>query len=563
MKKQLGKIIIEKSAELSEIVDIVSRVETPEVTLEVPRFSKLVSSGSNFRILKKEADALGKNVVFESVDEKLIGFAKHHGFKAFNPFFLDTPTKKVFDIGVRPKKQIIESIEEASSSEKDLEISVDPEKEFKKEEPLSEEGDVKVPSVPVLAGFKDKKIFSFFKKKEPIAVVSEYKNIDSLEQKPRSKYKFISMACVLIFLPLLFYLAVFVFPKADIKIKLARKNWSFKEVVSANLSSAKVDFSANRIPGQVFKEQRNFIMSFPTNSKKRIAEKAIGKVIIYNTFSSASQSLVQNSRFETSDGKIYRLVKKVIVPGAKVTDGKIEASEVLADVISEVPGADYNATEGLKLKLPAFKGTPKENSIYALVKDKFTGGFVGEIASPTADEISRAKEESIKNLDSSIKSILLAKLPTELKFLEKSISFKLLKQEMTTDYSKNNSFSIFSEGETSIIGFKESDVLTIVNQKLKKSEGEDVDVKSSTINYSLKNDQKNQGAELSFEFGYDAVISKKVNIDDLRSRLSAKSESEIKALIFSVSGLQSAEVSLWPFWVKKVPNIDKINLIVD
>ncbi len=560
MKNQLGKIVIEKNTDLSEIVDIISKAEVADITLEVPRFSKLVSSGSNFRILKKEVDALGKNVVFESVDEKLIGFAKHHGFKAFNPFFSDIPTKKVFDIGVKQKKQGSEFLE-VDSVEEAPEILFNPKKNLPEErlvaddEKFEEEGDV-----PVLTDFKEGSKFSFFKKNKK---VNEYAQDDVVEKKPRKKYKFVLMACVLVFLPLMFYLTVFAFPKADIKIKLARKNWSFKEVVSADLNLARIDVSLNKIPGQVFKEQRNFTMSFPTNSKKRIAEKASGKITIYNTFSSASQSLVQNSRFETPDGKIYRLVKKVVVPGAKVTDGKIEGSEIVADVVSENAGADYNILEGIKLKLPAFKGTPKENSIYAVVKDKFTGGFVGEIASPTTDEISKAKQESAKNLESSIKSILLAKIPTELKFLENSISFKILKQEITTDYSKNNTFSVFSEGEASIIGFKESDVLSIVDQKLKKGEGVDVDVKSATSNYALKNDQKNKGAELSFEFNYDAVVSKKINIDDLRNKLSAKSESEVKALIFSVSGLQSAEVALWPFWVKKVPKVEKINLTVD
>ena len=56
--------------------------------------------------------------------------------------------------------------------------------------------------------------------------------------------------------------------------------------------------------------------------------KASGQIIVYNAYNDNNQKLIKNTRFETPDGKIYRIQASIIVPGTKVEEGKI--SSILA-----------------------------------------------------------------------------------------------------------------------------------------------------------------------------------------------------------------------------------------
>ena len=43
-----------------------------------------------------------------------------------------------------------------------------------------------------------------------------------------------------------------------------------------------------------------------------------------------------------------------------------------------------------------------------------------------------------------------------------------------------------------------------------------------------------------------------------------KSDVDLRKAIFSLPGLDTANVSLWPFWVKKVPEkLNRINIVID
>ncbi len=103
------------------------------------------------------------------------------------------------------------------------------------------------------------------------------------------------------------------------------------------------------------------------------AAKASGTITISNAFSEASQPLVATTRFETSDGKLYRLVDGVTVPGAKTEDGKTIAGKIDARVIADQAGTKYNLTSGM-FTIPGFKGGPKYDKITAESKGAFTSG---------------------------------------------------------------------------------------------------------------------------------------------------------------------------------------------
>jgi hypothetical protein len=56
--------------------------------------------------------------------------------------------------------------------------------------------------------------------------------------------------------------------------------------------------------------------------EQEVNQKASGKIIVYNNFNTSDQRLINNTRFESTDGRIYRINSSVVVPGIKKVAGK-------------------------------------------------------------------------------------------------------------------------------------------------------------------------------------------------------------------------------------------------
>jgi hypothetical protein len=122
--------------------------------------------------------------------------------------------------------------------------------------------------------------------------------------------------------------------------------------------------------------------------------KSSGTITILNSFSEAVQSLVGTTRFELSDGRVYRLVEGVTVPGMKLENGTTIPGKVDARVIADSAGTKYNISSGT-FTIPGFKGSPKFEKIQAEAKGPFVGGREGTAS--TTKSISEADLEKAKS----------------------------------------------------------------------------------------------------------------------------------------------------------------------
>ncbi|MFZ1626520.1 MAG: hypothetical protein WAT81_01790 [Candidatus Moraniibacteriota bacterium] len=128
------------------------------------------------------------------------------------------------------------------------------------------------------------------------------------------------------------------------------------------------------IPARYVEEEKTIRLTRDATGKDiGNSTKASGLITISNAFSEASQSLVATTRFEMADGKLYRLIDGVTVPGTKTDDGKTIPGKVDARVMADTTGAKYNVSSG-SFTIPGFKGGPKFEKITAEVKNAFVGG---------------------------------------------------------------------------------------------------------------------------------------------------------------------------------------------
>lgn len=511
------KIFVGKSEELSSVAEKIINMETVEVVLNVPRFSKLGESVMNFELLKREADAVEKKILIESVDEHILALAESTGIEGYNPFFRTSDHKKTFSDIIPPARRKISR-----------QIKTEVRQEFPSESAVIKE---------VYAGKK--------------------------ERLQKTFRKFIWSGIIAVILILGVFVSVAVLPRAEVIVNAQKLEWAYAGLVKADKSFSVFDAEKALIPGALFTEPKNIQQVFPASGKRYVERKAKGVITIYNAFSSTPQPLVATTRFETPDGKIYRLDKVVMVPGAKIVDGKIEPSSIVANVAADKPGTQYNIGPVERFSIPGFKGTPRFDGFYGSSSGNMEGGFIGEQAYPTVKDIEAAKTAVNRALEDALKLTLSQSVPEEFKFIEGAFASRMVKQVVNEETNRDGNFSVFGEAEKIAFGFKESDLIEMLRVRAGKDLPQDIRVKEYQINYSnaeLSSDR----ASLSFRVNFDGIFTRPIDEEALLRNLLGKKEGDAQAIIYSLPGFESGSINFWPFWVRTVPDdVDKVKIVIN
>ena len=119
-------------------------------------------------------------------------------------------------------------------------------------------------------------------------------------------------------------------------------------------------------------------------------QKASGKITVYNNYGSAPQKLIANTRFETSDGKVYRIKGAISVPGMGVLEATVYADQA---------GEEYNIGPS-DFTLPGLKGGARFEKVFAKSKSAMSGGSSGNarvVKKEDIESVRTAVNEKLKN----------------------------------------------------------------------------------------------------------------------------------------------------------------------
>ncbi|MDP2696428.1 MAG: hypothetical protein Q8O87_04260 [bacterium] len=523
----MKRISINKSDEPASIVEKIIDATDEEVVLAIPRFAKFTESLSNFHLVKREAEVLNKKIIVESVDDKAIELAGISGLDSINPFF------------AKYSRQISDIVPKSNSS---------------RPQRSSKSADASLVATKEL----------FPKKSNPKSKISLPKIL--LPKFGKDINKFVWWIGGGILIVVIIVGAAKFLPKAEITILAKKIEWEYKDSVTIdkNLALADISGAVIKLPGQLFIETKNLSAAFPATGKKEVTKKASGSLLIYNAYSSDPQPLVVNTRFETPDGKIYRITKGVTVAGAKIVDGKIIPSTTEVVVVADKPGAGYNVGPVAKFSIPGFKGSPKFNAFYGQSTESMSGGFIGELAYPTDEDIKKAKASLSQQLEDSLKLSLAAQIPSEFKIIDGATKFQLVKEEVNPDVDSANNFTVLMEGEVKALVFKEESLKESLFAKGIKNINRDFVNKDYVLEYSGVARPNTAMSQMSLSISFEGTFWPNIDIDKLKQEVSGKSEADLRILVFALPDVESVKVSLWPFWVNNVPEkLSKISVAIE
>src|SRR3989338_9111801 len=526
------------------LIDRLMRSKQQEVVLVLPKNSIIAADLNSLKILKEEAESIDKILSLSTENDEVKSFAKK-----IKMLIYDRNSYKKSGEQIKPDKKIkimMDILPPSFNSMPEDEVAIEIQPE---ELPTEPEPDYNLPPEPVI--YETASQNSDLEKNIENFYGEDLKNKE-LKSKNRRRRFYLNHAISFLVISgfLLFGTAMYlILPKANIKISLKEIPLKAQIPIAVSKNVSSLNLTAGIIPGQYFSLDKS-------GSKTIESRPEIGGVIeIYNAYSAAPQKLVANTRFETKECKIFRIKNSIIVPGAKMLNTKLIPSSVKTEVIGNEASNDYLIGPSY-FTIPGFKETPKYAGFYAKSIEPMA---IVTNTSLSQEALLQNKKELQDKLAQELKTDLLNTLKdSDLQLVEGAFIVKV------DDYKINaNVLSIKITCQA--LFFKEKDLRTMINYFVSNHYP---DLKNFTFNDNITYPEASRvdfkKGELFFTFNIDKSNALPADIDGLKQELAGRDETGMRTIISDKTYINSAAISLWPFWVNHAPiNLKKINITID
>lgn len=612
MEEELQKIIyIDKDEDITDIVDKIKSASSRLVTLVVPKEAIVLQDVINLKILQKKAEEFGKEVSVSKTDSDKIptSFQAEEMEHRISSLRKQVPKMvgshlgaiKVSDMVKKGGTVDLRNMSSRKSLERQEEVvaNIDREQVFKDTEDFNNKEDIfpdvldtksdvvfdsaeNIDSDENFWGEKttEKEVFpvednipSFFEspheelKEKDIA---NHSRVNIKDKRRRSILPTLSSRFFAIFILLCLLTAgislFFVLPKADIFIALKAENvkGDFNFVLDENISE--IDQEKNQLPAQNVEIVSEKSQTYKANSKKNLSEKATGEIVIYNECSTGTQTLVANTRFLSKEGKVFKVEEGVTVPGFTKPEDTVIAGQKRVKVVAEGAGESYNigATSFTIPKLQELVSW-KYSCLYARSDSAMSGGIEKEVTYVSDSDYNTAKEALLK----------LVKAENDQKIVEKQNDSTFVVNDDSDEGQVSTKSSVAVGGvaeefvltisvKKNVLVVEKSNIDSLLEKNIiKLANSGDASPVEDSLSYEVKDfDKKDDKVSITVSASEDFVFN--VNEDEIKGAVANKNEAEFSEYFNKIDGIESVNINLWPFWVKRVPNDhNKINVTID
>lgn len=312
------------------------------------------------------------------------------------------------------------------------------------------------------------------------------------------------------------------------------------------------------LPYEVISVEKTASKSVPAESTSEANDPAQGTLVIYNEQSSP-QTLIKNTRFETSDGLIFRIRDSITVPkGSDTAPGTLSVT-----VYADEGGERYNIGP-TTFTLPGLKGSATFEKVYAKSEGGMTGGFSGERPSVGESTKSGTLDSLQASLEGELREEIGGKVPEGYVFIPTSVFFSYEPQPDTS--GAQGTVDIRLKGSAEAIVFPEAALAKAVASKaLAVYGGEPVSFKSldTLALRQIEEIMPSNGEEFAFSLSGEATIVWTIDSGKIAGAVAGKKRDSAEAILSSFPEVGKAAMTLRPFWRSTFPeDPEKVKVIV-
>lgn len=574
-------LYIETNEEVTAIIDRVKNIVDAEVVLVIPKKAAILQSILNLKILKRQLDDLGKQTVIVTSDKlgkniasradfivkqkldwensnRLIGDStrKQEEENEFKPPIQSTTSNltvkkidphklKMSDIIKRDNDDIFVKLPENSQGEQELKIqtTMSPNNISQAKEEQKSDDIEKNNAIP-------KKIRMFIKEPPPA------KKVILLPSFGKKLFFAISLATLLVVGIVLFLILPTVAVVVEPKTQLVTQDIDL--IIDKTISE--VDKNELKVPGKLIEVSKEATKEFSATGKKQIKEKASGTITVYNEWDSQSQTLVENTRFISDNGKLFKSAKTVVAPGFKRSAGQDIAGSTTVTVVADEPGEESNIKPS-RFSIPGLKGTIKYDKIYGVSIKPMAGGRIEQINVVSEDDFSKAKKTTEESLRGELINEIKGKSDGQSSIVDNAISANKAEFTSTKKVGEEaKSFALTLKINGAALAFNESDIISLSKDT----------IKAPFSNYSLVGEPKLtygqadldlKNGKMSLKVYSEITASSQLEKNNILENIKGKDVEELQNYFANINEVGNVDVKFWPFWVKSIPRIEsKINI---
>jgi len=297
--------------------------------------------------------------------------------------------------------------------------------------------------------------------------------------------------------------------------------------------------------------------------QQQVTEQASGVLTIYKSTPSP-QRLITNTRFEGPDGRIFRLVDSVVVPGA--VDG--QAGSIQAEAFASEPGEAYNLAAGTRFTVPGLENDEALfNAIYAENEAPFTGGFDGQQFVIDEDELATAQQ----GLREELRNALLDQLPNEKPagFITYEGASAFTYESLPAIEYGDDLATIKEKAVLHVPLFAESELAAfLATAAVPGYEDEPVRLDNpealtfSYVNATTSNSNLANLYQMLFELEGRPTIVWTYDEGKLATQILGANRTALSQILQAYPGIERAQAEIRPFWQRSFPtDINQINII--
>lgn len=343
------------------------------------------------------------------------------------------------------------------------------------------------------------------------------------------------------------------FSTATVKVVLTQQTTTINDTFSAMQSGG----TGGDVTYQIIKLQDTVTQDVKPTGEKEVQNKATGKIVIYGQ-DEKSLKLVANTRFQSPDGKIYRIDKPVVVPAAtKDTSGKSIQGSVEVTVFADQPGDTYNIGI-VDFTIPGLVGTDLEKKYSARGTTEMTGGYSGTLKYASDTDIQAASS----TMQEAVKEKLLSNIASSVgedNVLYTDATFIDFKTNIPTSVSENGMLKVEEVGLLQAFVFNRKELSEAIAKKsLNPYDGSPVVVKNlddfaftfekkDTFTVSTSN-------MFSFTLAGDPHIVWEVDETSLKNDLAGLNKNNIATIVKDHPSIRRIEANIKPFWKSSFPD---------
>ncbi len=307
-----------------------------------------------------------------------------------------------------------------------------------------------------------------------------------------------------------------------------------------------------------------------SSRQEAVERKASGEIVVYNNFSSEPQRLIKNTRFEATDGRIYRIDQSIVIPGQKVESGKKVPGSATVVVYADAAGPEYNLLlSDLKgdFTIPGFKGTARYEAFYARQKSDISGGFSG-LARVIDDAVEESVIENLKiQAETSLWNSIAGSLPPD---------FVTYRSLLDTRYSISVGNDLDDKGVVitvvatgSAVAFNVFSLSNIVAREiLENYDDAPIVIRNPgdiEIAPRLSEGESLSGTQpLTFSIKGNVVFVWQFDADAFIAELAGRPKKDTDQIMRKYSAIERAEVTVRPSWSSKYPSrVDRIEVVLE